>query len=71
MADTTDTAIQDDVDTISLAIQECDDQPRAHAAQCALNRLIGEIERLRAEIGRSEQRLDNLWDEMRYSGDDA
>lgn len=43
------TAIQDDVDAISLAIQECDYQPRAHAAQCALNRLIEKIERLRAE----------------------
>lgn len=30
-----------------------------------------ENEQLRREVSRLEQSLDNLWDEMRYSGDDA
>lgn len=40
-------AIQDDVDTISLAIQWCDCQHRALAGQRALNRLVDENKRLR------------------------
>jgi hypothetical protein len=54
MAERSDTAIQGDVDVISLAIQGCDDHRRALAAQRALNRLIEEIERLRAAISTAE-----------------